>query len=390
MKSLKFLEMTSVIDDPWVAYNLSNKYSKEASDLKDEAKDIKRKIDQEVEAIESKLNSVTAYNSANKKNIKVENKITIHDTITQGKLDRNSQAMKDNEERRDNKITIARTTYNLKLQELENRLTQQINTINSDFEHYRTYLQNERAVIETKNTIVIKDLSSNIVTPSFGNTIDRDSNPKLKKLELEAEHKLKEADKKEKEAIEYHALFTNLLEKQNKRLQREANERIREEDSKKRHEERLAQEKKRVDDALKAQQAERQREEKEQQRKDDEEKEKKTVEWRKTVIKSLLRDDEFSNCYQQLSDKIKKQFEDDLSSAEEIKIYVNEIKDDLLLLYNYSDALMDDDNNKQLYYKYDVLSYDEKLQVVKTKSKKKQRELICKYHEEYVEREREE
>lgn len=382
--------MTSIIDDPWVAYNLSNKYSKEASELKDEAKDMKRKIDQEVEAIESKLNSVTAYNSVSKKNDKVSNKITIHDTLTQGKLDRNSQAMKDNEERRDNKINIARTTYNLKLQELENRLTQQMNTINSDFEHYRTYLQNERAVIETKNTIVIKDLSSNIVTPSFGNTIDRDSNPKLKKLELEAEHKLKEADKKEKEAIEYHALFTKLLEKQNKMLQREQDERIREDDSKKRHDERIAQEVLRAEKAMKAIQDDRVRQEKEQQRKDDEDKEKMTVEWRKTVIRPLLKDEEFSNCYQQLSDKIKKQFQDDLSSAEEIKIYVNEIKDDLLLLYKYYDALMDDENNRQLLYKYDVLSYDEKLEVVKSKTKKKQRELIDKYHAEYVEREREE
>jgi len=371
------------MDDAWAVYAIANNHHKDSLSFTKKADEIEVKIKHEIESIESKLNSITNFYNTTKKNSKVESKILSADTNIQIKLDGNEQRMRSNEEKRDRLLKEAESLYNIELQRIETKKNKSISKIENDYNEYRNYLISERSYIETKKDIVIKDLSSNIVTPSLGNTIDEDANPKLVKLKLEVTHLRKKAKEEMDLYLELYNKHMSLLKQQQLSREREFKEQQREEAAKEAQKQRNAEQQLRQEKALKQQQDEkasmerlRQHELEQERLKDEEEHKIKLKAWKKNLYATMPV--EYKNYYSNLSGNKIQYYQKNLSSNEEIIAYVDTIKDKLDKYIALNKYIYDSEDVK--FKHYDELTYDQRFEIAQITTKIKKIEKIKEYY----------
>jgi len=346
--------------------NLANKYSEKENEQRKLVEELKLSYRREKTALEAKLNSITNYNNVNKKNCKVENKMISYDTVTQSKLDYIDLQIQNNEEKRFREIAA----------------------VNTKCDNYKDYLLSQKRGLENKKDIVIKDLSSNIINVTLCDEIDEAAYPKLTKMKITIEEEEKKVEEYFNTKMDYIKKADEASIKRDKREEREREQRRKADEAEQNEKERVAFEKKRQENAIiqeqnyqKSLQNMKKAEEEEEQKANKE----KVKLWKKN--RYLTMSQEYKDYYEKIGFEKISEFQNNLSSNEEIIEYIDSIKEQLDNYITFCNYLNDKD--QKMDDKYNYLSYKQRFEIAQIPTKIKKIEKIKELYAIKIEEEKE-
>jgi hypothetical protein len=176
-------------------YNLLQKYNKKKDDQEIILKDLKHTYSTSKKAIEDKINSATESRKNDKKNNKVESKISHLDAKTVAKIKYYEESLRQNEEKR----------------------FQEKKAIDDKCDKYSAYLTAQKELLETQAEILVRDLSNNIIETPLYQEIDESAYPTLTKLKCNIDFEQNKYDELFEECSKLHQEYKDIKDKERKR-----------------------------------------------------------------------------------------------------------------------------------------------------------------------------
>ena len=176
-------------------YNMLQKYLKEKDAQEAIVAELQHNYSSSKKALQDKLNSETYCKKSENKNSKVTNKISLLNAETFRKIRYYEECLRQNEEKR----------YNEK------------KAIDDKCDKYASYINSQKELLDEKDDIKIRDLSSNIIETTIYKELDENAYPTLTKMKENIKYEKTKYDKIFDECNKLHSDYTRCLDRDNQR-----------------------------------------------------------------------------------------------------------------------------------------------------------------------------